>query len=47
MLYFDRAELEGWLLQRRVKSTDEIEQAAADHVSGNVVAKSQRVGGGV
>ncbi len=45
MLYFDRAEFEGWLLQRRVKSTDEIEQAAADHVSGVVVAKSQRVGG--
>lgn len=34
MLYFDRAELECWLLQRRIKTTDEINTAAADHVSG-------------
>lgn len=33
MLYFDRAELDTWLLQRRVKTTDEINAAAADHVA--------------
>lgn len=33
MLYFDRAELDTWLLQRRVKTTDEIDAAAADHVA--------------
>lgn len=33
MLYFDRAELESWLLQRRVKTTSEIDAAAANHVS--------------
>lgn len=33
MLYFNRAELDGWLLQRRVKTTDEISAAAADHVA--------------
>ncbi|MBS4052515.1 MAG: helix-turn-helix domain-containing protein [Methylomonas sp.] len=32
MLYFDRAELDSWLLQRRVKTTTEIDSAAADHV---------------
>lgn len=36
MLYFDRAELDSWLLQRRVKTTDEISAAAADHVRGGV-----------
>lgn len=34
MLYFDRAELEAWLLQRRVKTLDEIDRAAANHVVG-------------
>lgn len=33
MLYFNRDELDGWLLQRRVKTTDEISAAAADHVA--------------
>lgn len=33
MLYFDRAELNSWLLQRRVKTTAEIDTAAADHVT--------------
>lgn len=33
MLYFDRAELDSWLLQRRVKTTTEIDTAAADHVA--------------
>lgn len=28
MLYFNRDELESWLLQRRVKTTDEIEKSA-------------------
>ncbi|WP_150048680.1 helix-turn-helix domain-containing protein [Methylomonas rhizoryzae] len=33
MLYFDRAELDTWLLQRRIKTVDEIASAAADHVA--------------
>lgn len=33
MLYFDRAELDSWLLQRRVKTAAEINTAAADHVA--------------
>jgi excisionase family DNA binding protein len=33
MLYFNRDELDGWLLQRRVKTTDEINAAAGDHVA--------------
>ncbi|QWF71203.1 helix-turn-helix domain-containing protein [Methylomonas paludis] len=36
MLYFDRAELERWLLQRRIKSIDEINKEAANHVAGGV-----------
>ena len=34
MLYFNRDELESWLMQRRVKTTDEIEAAARNHVAG-------------
>lgn len=34
MIYFDRVELEGWLLQRRIKTVEEIEQAAVTHVLG-------------
>jgi excisionase family DNA binding protein len=33
MLYFNREELDAWLLQRRVKTTDEINQAANHHVN--------------
>lgn len=32
MLYFERAELETWLLQRRIKTTTEIETEAANHL---------------
>ncbi|MEQ1638654.1 MAG: helix-turn-helix domain-containing protein [Methylococcales bacterium] len=32
MLYFDRAELENWLLQRRIKTLDEINQIATNQV---------------
>ncbi len=34
MLYFERAELDSWLLQRRVKTNDEINTKAANHVAG-------------
>ena len=34
MIYFDRVELEGWLLSRRIKTVEEIEQAAVTHVVG-------------
>ena len=34
MLYFERAELDSWLLQRRVKTNDEINTQAANHVAG-------------
>lgn len=34
MIYFDRSELDGWLRQNRVKTTDEIDADAADHVVG-------------
>lgn len=34
MLYFDRAELENWLRQNRVKPLAEIDSAAASHVLG-------------
>jgi len=34
MLYFDRAELESWLLQRRIKTTEEINASAANHIAG-------------
>ncbi|MCD2449726.1 helix-turn-helix domain-containing protein [Methylicorpusculum oleiharenae] len=34
MLYFDRNELDSWLLQRRVKTVSEIEEAAINHVNG-------------
>jgi len=33
MLYFDRAEIEAWLLQRRVKTTEEINTSAANHIT--------------
>ena len=32
MLYFNRAELDSWLLQRRVKTAAEINAAASDHI---------------
>ncbi len=34
MLYFDRSELESWLLQRRIKTTEEINTSAVNHVVG-------------
>jgi excisionase family DNA binding protein len=34
MLYFDRAELESWLLQRRIKTMEEINTSAVNHVVG-------------
>lgn len=43
MLYFNRAELESWLMQLRVKTTEEINAAAAKHVSGARVATWKRV----
>lgn len=33
MLYFDRSELESWLLQRRVKTVDEIQTEAENHTA--------------
>jgi excisionase family DNA binding protein len=33
-LYFKREELDAWLLRNRAKTIDEINTAAADHVSG-------------
>jgi len=33
MLYFNRAELDSWLLQRRVKTAAEIDATAADHLA--------------
>lgn len=35
MIYFDRAELEKWLLQNRVTPTDEIEAKASTYVTLN------------
>ena len=35
MIYFDRAEIDEWLRQNRVKTNQEIEQDAADHVAGS------------
>ncbi|NOT13043.1 MAG: helix-turn-helix domain-containing protein [Methylococcaceae bacterium] len=32
IIYFDRSELDEWLRQNRVKTTDEIHAAAMDHV---------------
>jgi len=32
IIYFDRLELDEWLRQNRVKTTDEIQAAAMDHV---------------
>lgn len=34
MLYFDRAELETWLKQGRVKTLDDIDNEAATHLAG-------------
>ena len=36
IIYFDRSELDEWLRQNRVKTTAEIEAAAANHVNGGV-----------
>jgi len=36
MIYFNRAELDLWLQQNRIKSNAEIEQAAANHVGGRI-----------
>lgn len=33
MIYFDRAELEAWLLQNRVATTDEIEAQAQTYIA--------------
>jgi excisionase family DNA binding protein len=35
MLYFNREELEGWLQQGKVKTAEEIEQIAANHLLNN------------
>ncbi len=35
MVYFDRAELEKWLLQNRITPTDEIEAKASSYVTLN------------
>lgn len=35
LIYFDRAELEKWLLRNRVKPADEIEAAASTYVTLN------------
>ena len=32
MLYFKRSDLEDWLLRNRVKTADEIEKKAIDHI---------------
>ncbi|MEQ1528139.1 MAG: helix-turn-helix domain-containing protein [Methylococcaceae bacterium] len=32
IIYFDRSELDEWLRQNRVKTTEEIKSAAMDHV---------------
>jgi len=32
IIYFDRSELDEWLRQNRVKTTDEIQTGAMDHV---------------
>ena len=34
MIYFDRAEIDEWLRQNRIKTNQEIEQAAANHLVG-------------
>ncbi|MGZ8257213.1 MAG: helix-turn-helix domain-containing protein [Gallionella sp.] len=36
MVYFDRAELDSWLLQNRVATASEIEQKAANHLAGGL-----------
>ncbi|WP_347987263.1 helix-turn-helix domain-containing protein [Methylomonas sp. AM2-LC] len=46
MLYFDRAELESWLLSRRVKPIDEIEQAATNHIVGTNTNQHKSISGG-
>ncbi len=33
MLYFNRSELEGWLLQRRIKTNSEINAEAVNHLA--------------
>lgn len=33
IIYFDRAELDEWLRQNRVKTTDEIETEASNHLN--------------
>ena len=38
-IYFDREELDRWLLQGRRATTDEIEQRAADYMAGRRAAK--------
>jgi len=35
MVYFDRIELEGWLLQNRVSTSDEIEEKAITYITLN------------
>jgi len=34
LIYFSRSELDSWLKQNRVKTTDEIDTSAANHVAG-------------
>jgi hypothetical protein len=43
LTYFDKDELNSWLLQRRVRTSDEIDVEAARHlVFGNKISKNGR-----
>jgi len=43
LTYFDKSELEAWLLQHRVKTVDEIEQEAATYIATGKQAKSGKL----
>lgn len=42
MIYFDRAELEKWLLQNRVATTDEIEAQAQTYIATKSMGRAAR-----